>query len=149
MLEVMTARRAGGALVALALLVLGAAPASCNPSGVACAPGDYQYCDCPGARGYQTCLDDGSKYGACDCSGTIPRGSGILVEAGTDADAEAGGPDAKLGFLAPCSNDVDCETNLCFAFNAYGPHCSHSCSKITDCPAPSPGCSNMGVCKIH
>ena len=146
----MTARRAGGALFALALLVLGAAPASCNPSGVACAPGDFRYCDCPTVtRGYQACLDDGSKYGACDCSGTIPAGSGILVEAGPEAGAEAGAPNAKLGFLAACSNDADCETNLCFSFNAYGPHCSHSCSKITDCPPPSPGCSNMGVCKLH
>ncbi len=146
----MTARRAGGVLVALALLLLGGAPASCNPSGVACAAGDFQYCACPSAaRGYQECLDDGSQYGACDCSGTIPRGAGVLVEAGPDVDAETAAPGAKLGFLASCSSNADCESNLCFSFNAYGPHCSHSCSKITDCEAPSPGCSNMGVCKLH
>ena len=146
----MPGRRAGGVLFALALLVFGALPASCTPDGAACAPADFQYCDCPsGVRGYQQCLDDGSKYGACDCSGTIPVGAGVLVEAGPDVDAEAAAEGGKAGFLTTCSDDVDCESNLCFAFNAYGPHCSTPCSKTTDCPAPSPGCSMMGVCKLH
>ena len=54
---------------------------------------------------------------------------------------------ARRIFLDPCINDTDCTTNLCFPFNAYGPHCSMQCSKDTDCPAPSPGCSGMGVCE--
>lgn len=146
----MTARRAGGVIFALVLLVLGAAPAACTPDGATCAPEDFQYCDCPsGVRGYQQCLENGSKYGACDCSGTIPSGAGILVEAGPDADAEAAAEGGTAGFLMNCSDNVDCTSNLCFAFNAYGPHCSKACTKTTDCPPPSPGCSNMGVCKLH
>ena len=119
-----------------------------------CSPGDYRYCDCAsGKPGYQQCTDTGDRYaaadaadGVCDCSGTIPLGAGILVEGGVAADAADSGP---AGFLAACINDTDCESKLCFAFNAYGPHCSMTCSKDTDCPAPSPGCSGMKVCKLH
>lgn len=145
----MTARCVFGGIFALALLVIAAAPAACNPDGQACAPGDFRYCDCASVpRGYSQCLDDGSQYGACDCSGTIPRGAGILVEAGPDVEAGAA-ETGKAGFLQPCVNNTDCTTNLCFSFNAYGQHCSHPCTKDIDCEAPSPGCSNKGVCKLH
>jgi hypothetical protein len=133
-----------GALAA-ALLVCGLA---CSPDGQPCAPGDWVHCACAGgARGYAQCSDDGKGYGVCDCSGMVPAGAGILVEAGAnDASAPEGG---LAGFLAPCSSDSECTTHLCFAFNAYGLHCSHACTKDLDCEAPSPGCSNNQVCKLH
>lgn len=140
--------RAGVLVLVAGLLVVGVVP-SCVPDGRACAPSDFQYCSCPSAqRGYQQCLDDGSRYGACDCSGTIPPGAGILVEAGPapEASAPEGG---LLGFLEPCSDDVECATKKCFPFNAYGPHCSQPCRKDADCPPPSPGCSNNLVCKLR
>jgi len=113
----------------------------------ACAPGDYEYCDCPApvSRGYARCTDDGSAYGACDCSGKVPPCAGIAI-----AQADAACVQAPTGFLAPCSTNADCASSMtCFPYNAYGPHCSIACSKDSDCPAPSPGCSGMKVCKLH
>jgi hypothetical protein len=124
--------------------------AACAMEGRPCGPDDYEYCDCPsGSLGYAQCAPDGSGYGSCDCSGKIPEGAGILVDAGAP-DADAAGTDAGLAsFLAPCTDDSDCETHLCFPFNAFGPHCTLPCEKDSDCPPPSSGCSGMGVCKVN
>ena len=56
---------------------------------------------------------------------------------------------ATLKFMDPCTagEDTTCETNLCFVFNKRGPHCSVACTRDCECPAPSGGCSGMGVCK--
>ncbi|MCE9580456.1 MAG: hypothetical protein K8W52_45475 [Deltaproteobacteria bacterium] len=65
------------------------------------------------------------------------------------ADA-AVGPDATvLPFMAECplGQNAACASDLCFDFNSKGPHCTHGCTVDTDCEAPSPGCSGMGVCK--
>ena len=132
--------------IAIGCVALGGA---CTSDGAACAPGDYRYCPCPdGPRGYSQCADDGKAYGACDCSGVIPLGAGILVEAGAPDSGDSGEPPPG-SFLATCTNDAECTTRLCFGFNAYGPHCSQSCQKDLDCPPPSPGCSNNKVCKLH
>ncbi len=67
-------------------------------------------------------------------------------------DADPAAPDVEVGslpFLAECnpSYPQECESGLCFNFNSHGPHCSISCAAPADCPAPSSGCSGMGVCK--
>jgi len=51
-------------------------------------------------------------------------------------------------FMSECMDNTDCESNLCFHYNAKGPHCTHECTRDEDCEAPSPGCNNMGVCKV-
>jgi hypothetical protein len=55
---------------------------------------------------------------------------------------------ATLHFMDPCTagQDAECETNLCFPFNAKGPHCSARCTQACECPAPSTGCNHRGVC---
>ncbi len=61
-----------------------------------------------------------------------------------------GGTDGGVGLGAACQNKAQC-TNpfpVCFNFNAKGRHCTKTCKKNTDCPAPSPGCSGQGVCKL-
>jgi hypothetical protein len=129
------------------LLSCGAlAAASCADSDRACYPSDWRACSCDdSAAGYQQCSVDGSAYGACDCSGMIP-GLTTSAASGGGGDGGAGGS-GKLPFMAECTTDQECETGLCYPFNAKGPHCSKSCSADGDCPPPSPGCSNMGVCK--
>ncbi|WP_394849278.1 hypothetical protein LZC95_17755 [Pendulispora brunnea] len=115
-----------------------------------CYRGEYRACACGKDRsGLAACLDTENDYGACDCSGAIP---GLELDGGvgdggleTDAGHEAG---AKLPFLQPCDVNEQCETGLCFPFNAKGPHCSKSCKSDGDCPVPSPGCNNMHVCKV-
>jgi hypothetical protein len=67
-------------------------------------------------------------------------------------DADPLAPDVEVGslpYLAECnpSYSEECETGLCFNFNAHGAHCSMPCTTADDCPAPSSGCSGMGVCK--
>ena len=123
---------------------------SCAVDGRPCAPDDYAYCDCPsGARGYAQCAADGSGYGGCDCSGNIPEGAGVLIDLGAEP-PDAGASDSGLaGFLEVCSEDGECETGLCFPYNAFGPHCTTPCDKDSECPPPSPGCSGMGVCKLQ
>lgn len=74
---------------------------------------------------------------------------------GCGSDDDSSGPDAgaaadageNLPFMSSCQSNDECETNLCFSFNAKGPHCTHSCMMDEDCEEPSPGCNNMGVCK--
>ena len=75
---------------------------------------------------------------------------------GCSSDDDSSGPDATavsadagdpLPYMAECDTNEQCETELCFSFNAKGPHCTHSCVIDADCESPSPGCNNMGVCK--
>ena len=71
------------------------------------------------------------------------------------ADAPAAAVDAPTSSGAPkymtaCTiGGPACEAPyMCFNFNNKGPHCSKACTVPADCPAPSTGCSNMGVCKV-
>lgn len=83
-------------------------------------------------------------FGACT-TGDDVSDPGTPDAAASAADA---GPDGGLlPFMSACEENEDCESGLCFAFNAAGPHCTHSCTVDTDCEAPSPGCNGMGVCK--
>jgi hypothetical protein len=131
----------------LAAIACGAIASACTNKGTPCAAGDWEHCTCAsGGTGYQQCTSDGESYGACDCSGTIP---GIpSADAGSDAGAAADAQDAGLlPFMSPCSTNAECDTGLCFNFNARGSHCSKPCTQATDCPPPSTGCSGMNVCK--
>jgi hypothetical protein len=76
--------------------------------------------------------DDGDPNTTPDAAAAVP---------------DAGGDGGLLPFMSPCEDNEDCESGLCFAFNAAGPHCTHSCTVDDDCEAPSPGCNGMGVCK--
>jgi len=87
---------------------------------------------------------------ACDTpDGSTPGldASWIVPDAGIP---DGGSGDAGLLTLgAPCTDDSQCATALCYHFNnlAIGPRCSHSCTVPSDCEAPSSGCSGMGICK--
>jgi hypothetical protein len=126
-------------LLAPALAVLFA---GCGSGGAVCYPTDWEACACAdGARGYRQCAPLGDTQSACDCSGTTPGAAPPIEDAGP-GDAAALAP-----FLAICTGNADCESDVCYAFNAKGPHCTIACTADADCPAPSPGCSHMGVCK--
>lgn len=139
---------------AIALGALGAS--SCVEGEHACYRLDWRACSCAGGgEGYQQCDKEGAGYGACDCSGRIPGlttstaaggGQGGGGGAGGGGGG-AGGGGGKLPFMSECMIDEECETGLCYFFNAKGPHCSSYCGADADCPPPSPGCNNMGVCK--
>lgn len=56
---------------------------------------------------------------------------------------------ATLEFMAECvpGQDSQCKTGTCFDFTSRGPHCTAACTQACECPPPSGGCSNRGVCK--
>jgi hypothetical protein len=149
------ARWARGGFAALLLLGLGAQPA-CLEGERECYPSDWRACTCgDGAPGYEQCDAAGEGYGACDCSGTVPSlttgpassaASGGAGQGGAGGGGGAGGT-PKKGFLEDCALDEECESGLCYNFNAKGPKCSLPCTGPADCPPPSPGCNMMGICK--
>jgi hypothetical protein len=119
---------------------------SCEDGQRFCYPGDYRSCDCPEANtGYQQCDQSGDAYGACDCSGQVP---GLASGPGGEGGLGGGGSGALLPDASPCDEDEQCESALCFPFNAKGPHCTKSCAGSEDCPPPFDGCNMMGVCKV-
>lgn len=82
---------------------------------------------------------------ACSEGGTNstePDASCLAVDASFD---DAG----KIVFMSPCDpcDTSECSSGLCFNFAAKGSRCTTPCSNPNDCPLPSTGCSNMGVCK--
>jgi hypothetical protein len=53
-----------------------------------------------------------------------------------------------LPFGSECTENAQCESNLCHDFNADGPHCTIPCPpNPDDCPGGF-GCNGMDVCKI-
>lgn len=132
---------------ALAVALLTGVCGACFETEPACYAGDHRACACAvpaGARGYQACLEGGGGYAPCVCDGTTPGVDGSAPDAADD-----GAPDAtaKKELLAACEKNEDCASGLCFAFNAKGQRCSKACTSASDCPAPSPGCNNLGICK--
>jgi hypothetical protein len=60
------------------------------------------------------------------------------------------GADASglLPFMARCTDNGQCASGLCHPYPARGASfCTIPCTRDGDCPAPSPGCNGMGVCK--
>ncbi|MGH7284394.1 MAG: hypothetical protein ACRELY_22945 [Polyangiaceae bacterium] len=144
------ARRAACLLVAA--IGVSFTASACLPEGRYCSPGDFRSCTTSnGAPGAAMCNDDGTAYGACDSSLLL---DGSLPPA-PDASADTGGGDggacsgtSNLGFLCPCTGDPSCTSGNCFTFPSKGLFCTQPCTKDSDCPPPSPGCTPKGVCKV-
>lgn len=52
-----------------------------------------------------------------------------------------------LELYSTCTESTECDSCLCYTYNQGAMICSKACELDTDCPAPSTGCNNMGVCK--
>jgi hypothetical protein len=74
-----------------------------------------------------------------------------LAACGGGDDQDLDLPDVAVGYMELCNPDLEpaCleASDTCFSFNMKGPHCTRDCDGPEDCPAPSTGCNNMGVCK--
>lgn len=141
--------RALGAAVAIFILTIVVA---CGEDRPPCYRGDFVGCTCAnGAYGYQACRDAEDGYAACVCNGTTP---GIDASVADAARADAA-PDAlvdagKRALFASCTTNEECESGLCFEFGMGQRICTKPCTAATaatDCPLPSPGCNNKGVCR--
>lgn len=73
----------------------------------------------------------------------------VDAAAGT-ADAAADTADASgmlLDLFEVCTASSDCASDLCYAYGEGGMLCTQMCTTDADCPAPSPGCNMMGICR--
>jgi hypothetical protein len=118
-----------------------------------CYAGDSLACACEVATGtvsgYRACDVPRRAYGACLCDGTTPGVDAAAVLPGPSVDAADAS--AKRAFLEACAADAECETGLCYPFNAKGMRCTRRCTadtQATACLPPSTGCNNQGVCKV-
>jgi hypothetical protein len=132
-------------LIVVALVAMVSSSCKSGEDDRTCFRGDYRSCACSDkSPGFQACVDE-TSFGDCVCQHIPGIDATILFDAGSDAGPqEAGG---LLAFMSPCGTDAQCESGLCFPFNAKGPHCSKACASDADCPPPADGCSNMKVCK--
>jgi hypothetical protein len=128
----------------VALLAGVAIPVACRVDDPTCYEGDFVACTCSNGRaGYQGCLPAQERYGTCVCDGTTPGLDGSFDEDAGDARADGG----KLPFMSRCETNEQCETGNCHLFSMQGSFCTQTCKVVTDCPAPSTGCNNRGICK--
>ena len=144
MLKAVVAITLGGA--GCLLLV---ATTACTTERPACYAGDFIACTCSnGARGYAACQPGEGLFVPCICNGMTP---GAKSPADAGASDGSGGTSSKKGFLEACSTDEECTSGLCQEFPGKGAQlCSSPCKQetaATDCPPPSGGCNNQGVCK--
>lgn len=143
-------RALGGALASIAWICVACGQGN---GGANCLPEDVERCACgDGRAGFMICDPrTSSGYGACNCElDASPYLPAAGLEAG-EGDGAASAGDGGLAFLSACSTAAgspQCPAGTsCDDFPAKGPHCSRPCRLPTDCPAPSPGCNMMGVCK--
>ena len=134
-----------GRIALLVALPLGlVVPLACGEERPTCYEGDFLGCTCPnGQLGYKSCSSE-ERYSVCTCDGTTP---GLDASFEEDADADAPGVSSKLPFMSTCTTNEECESGNCHLFSMQGSFCTQSCKVITDCPAPSTGCNNRGICK--
>lgn len=95
-----------------------------NPTEQACVPGHQTVCPCfGGTQGLQICLEDGSGFGSCDCSGEVT----------TTTSSSSGEPPPPCG-NGVCADDENCHT------------CEIDCGMCEPCTL-APKCDNAFVPK--
>lgn len=151
------------AMSALVALAMGAQGCSSENAGT-CYPGDKVACSCSnGDPGLKECNTAGDGYANCACNESTSSSSsgaggtgggagqgGAAGQGGSGGGAStggAGGSGSLLPFMAECTMSSQCATMLCFQYNTGPMLCSKQCANDGECPAPSPGCNNMGICK--
>ncbi len=102
----------------------------------ACVPATTQRCAGVGrCTGVETCLEDGSGYSACDCSGP-PRPDGAGGSAAEDPLIPHVG--RKCGTDAECGEGLACLTSASDNFFGGGPangYCTSPCQENAECDA--------------
>jgi hypothetical protein len=93
-------------------------------------------------------VDDAGVTHGCGPGGNGPGdqddGGGAPPPPPPDAALDA----SDLGLGAPCWDNAQCTSNICFDYRVRGTFCSKRCWTAGDCPPPSDGCNAMGVCRF-
>lgn len=93
-------------------------------------------------------VDEAGVTLGCGMGGMGPGDRDDGGDAGAPPPSDAS-PDARdLPFGASCIDNANCASGLCFDYRVRGTFCTLMCKTNTDCPAPSPGCNGMGVCRM-
>jgi len=92
-------------------------------------------------------VDDAGVTHGCGKGSNGPgdRDDGGDAGAPPPPDAALDASDLPLG--APCWENAQCASDMCFDYAVKGTFCSRTCTSNADCPAPSLGCNGMGVCR--
>ena len=61
-------------------------------------------------------------------------------------DASRDATDLPLG--APCWDNAQCASGICFDYAVKGQFCTQRCWTDDNCPPPMDGCNGMGVCRV-
>ncbi len=94
-------------------------------------------------------VDDAGITHGCGRGATGPgdRDDGGDSGAPPPPDAARDASDLPLG--APCWDNAQCASGMCFDYAVKGTFCTKLCSSDADCPSPTfMGCNGMGVCRI-
>ncbi len=93
-------------------------------------------------------VDDAGVTHGCTAGGMGPGdrddGGGAPAPPPPDAALDAG----DLPFGASCWDNAQCASGVCFDYKVRGTFCTQPCSASVACPAESPGCNGMGVCRL-
>jgi hypothetical protein len=138
---------------------------ACTPSDPSCVGGsDAGHDSAPaldGAHGDANDSNDAAdascKFPVDDAGVTHGCGGGDNGPGDRDEGGDAGPPpppdasrdasDLPLG--APCWDNAQCASDMCFDYVVKGTFCTKPCSSNADCPSPTfMGCNGMGVCRI-
>lgn len=147
--------------------VVGCSSGSSIPEG-ACTPSDPSCVGTTDAGHDGAVASDGGDGGAdaadarCmfpvdDAGITHGCGGGAMGPGDRDDGGDSGPPpppdasrdasDLPLG--APCWDNAQCASGICFDYAVKGTFCTKLCSSDADCPSPTfMGCNGMGVCRI-
>lgn len=149
-----------GFLFGVALLGCGGGPGEpFVASGQACMPNDTKECICPGgAKGAQTCADDGTMWGKCTCTGdpggtggtsgsTGSGGTNLSGDAATIPTMEAAPPKPPCEGRcdAPMWTNSTCYTGCSAQFDGT---CDGSCKGTCDDVSTDGNCQGhcLGIC---
>jgi hypothetical protein len=108
------------------------------------APGDSSHGTTDGCSLW---VDDAGVTRGCGQGGHGPgdRDDGGGAPPPPPPDAALDASDLPMG--APCWDNAQCASGICFDYAVKGQFCTARCTTNADCPPPSLGCNGMGVCR--
>jgi hypothetical protein len=92
-------------------------------------------------------VDDAGITHGCTKGGQGPgdKDDGGGAPAPPPPDAALDASDLPLG--APCWDNAQCQSTICFDYAVKGTFCTQRCWTDSNCPPPMLGCNGMGVCR--